>query len=76
MSHNTVSHPSRLRQVVSILTHSVTVGCYLLATMLLLEYLWSGTLSGLRIYLVITGLFVALMTLARCNERFRRVLKA
>lgn len=72
----TVTQRTRRKQITSILGHSVTIGCYMLATMLLLEYLWSGSISGLVFYVMITGLFVATLTLVRCKATSRRALKA
>jgi hypothetical protein len=68
MKPNRCGRTARLKSFCITLSSYLTLGLSLLAAMLTLEFLWSGSLSGLSVYLIVTSLFVIVLAMLKCTD--------
>ncbi len=69
MKPGTLGRGGRLRSFCSILVSYVTLGLSLLLAMITLEFLWTGTCSGLSVYVVVSAVFICVLSLLKCGEK-------
>ncbi len=73
MKPSTPGRGGRFRSFCSTLGSYVTLCLSLLLAMITLEFLWTGELSGLSVYVVVSLVFICVLSLLKCGKETPKI---